>query len=907
MKKFSLKMLTARAKVAFAMSLVMLITSISGLGFAIGALSKYINIGGDIRFSAQNADVSISEGTIAGGTITSGSDKMQEVDLNSANSSAVQSWQDIDFQLDDGATQASMGFVLTSTTTDTNLAVGVSEVSGDFNNVSYTITINGKETTSIVLSGDSSSSTTTSNFDTAESVISAEVVITFTVIDENYKASVKNFTFPFYFIPTSQDPNFVYELTEDGKGVYFGEWPQTLAEPDITFSAFPDRDGYYVGSDGARYAKYTANYAELWGEEIVEIGLSHGLNISTDGTILKEGETYYFKVEKLLWDIISTDDNNIATIVCTSILQSQAFQSNYVQDSTYTSIYYATDGNGNILTDSNGNKVYANNYEYSALRQFLINDFYNNAFNSLQAELIQQIEVDNSAASTNNSTNPYACNNTQDKVWAMSYAEVKALISGDTPAWEKTDLLLPTTDYARITGALPYSENYCDLVGWDVHFVLTGILDQSDVSENATYETVTASQQQMLDAFYNSGSARLRSPVLSSANSVYIVDRNELYDTGVDNVFSGVVPALKMNLGIANSDMFSYSLTEDGTGIYFGEWPQTIAEEGVTFSAKRDKDGYYLGSDGERYAKIKVNWSDKSDYDLETFWTEEGCGMNLVSDGTYLQEGSTYYFKVEKLRWKILERDGDIATVICTSIIEGMDYQENYKRDSGDGCYYVITETGEYVTDAEGNRIYANNYEYSMLRQFLINEFYNKAFNDLQKELIQTVLVDNSGTSDTYPTNPYGSNDTQDKVWALSYDDYMDRYIFDSYEEGFNYKLTDFLFSPTDYSKAKGVSTNTRKYGEYIDELNGDNFSISFIISCLNQVFGPPADINATYDTLTPEQQAIMDKVYVSGAWYLRTPDEDSSRGSGVMTARLKTIAGGYGVVPALKIDLADG
>ncbi|MDE5548145.1 MAG: InlB B-repeat-containing protein, partial [Clostridia bacterium] len=47
--------------------------------------------------------------------------------------------------------------------------------------------------------------------------------------------------------------------------------------------------------------------------------------------------------------------------------------------------------------------------------------------------------------------------------------------------------------------------------------------------------------------------------------------------------------------------------TENGTNyIYMGYYPQTIKAEDVTVSEVTDSDGYYGGSDGERYAKVTV-------------------------------------------------------------------------------------------------------------------------------------------------------------------------------------------------------------------------------------------------------------------------------------------------------------
>ena len=63
--------------------------------------------------------------------------------------------------------------------------------------------------------------------------------------------------------------------------------------------------------------------------------------------------------------------------------------------------------------------------------------------------------------------------------------------------------------------------------------------------------------------------------------------------------------------------------------------------------------------------------------------------------------------------------------------------------------------------------IYANNWEYSFIRRWLNETFYNEVFNDLQKEIIQTTHLDNSARScnpNEYPKYyGYGENAGKNK------------------------------------------------------------------------------------------------------------------------------------------------
>ena len=69
------------------------------------------------------------------------------------------------------------------------------------------------------------------------------------------------------------------------------------------------------------------------------------------------------------------------------------------------------------------NGIYRNNYQYSDIRTWLNNDFLEQAF-YYDPSLIQTVNVDNSAKSTGDSINPYACEDTQDKVYLLSYKDV---------------------------------------------------------------------------------------------------------------------------------------------------------------------------------------------------------------------------------------------------------------------------------------------------------------------------------------------------------------------------------------------------------------------------------------------------------------------------------------------------
>ena len=160
-----------------------------------------------------------------------------------------------------------------------------------------------------------------------------------------------------------------------------------------------------------------------------------------------------------------------------------------------------------------GGLAYANNYKHSDIRAWLNDEFYNTAFGELQQALIATTEVDNSVESTGSSSNPYACENTNDKIFLPSYSEIvnidygfaSSSLTGDTAR------RMLTSDYSRATGAC-------------MHPIST--------------------------SYYGNGLWWLRSPYSDDRRFARIVkyDGDVRNYTFVDDVDYGVVPALNLTL-----------------------------------------------------------------------------------------------------------------------------------------------------------------------------------------------------------------------------------------------------------------------------------------------------------------------------------------------------------------------
>ena len=215
------------------------------------------------------------------------------------------------------------------------------------------------------------------------------------------------------------------EMYEQGEYILFGCYPQTLKTDNVMVGDVADEDGYYLGSDGERYAKVVAD--------------PYGIGYTfSDGSAVTDGNTYYFKVEPIRWRILSESDGS-AFILADGIIANKAY-------------------------DAGRN----NNYKNSDIRAWLNGEFLNTAFGEVAQGLIETTEVDNSEYSTGYSSNQYACENTFDKVFLLSYREVTNSAYGFSSDDVDYDAArrMTVSDYARSTGAIINTSSYFGCGHW---------------------------------------------------------------------------------------------------------------------------------------------------------------------------------------------------------------------------------------------------------------------------------------------------------------------------------------------------------------------------------------------------------------------------------------------------------
>ncbi len=300
---------------------------------------------------------------------------------------------------------------------------------------------------------------------------------------------------------------------EDATGTYvlFGSYPQnkvsdssltatlnTMAgakpteENDYAWSSY----GYYIGTGSVNSQSKEADY--MWYQDVTYSGekyrgvyfssyrpLYTDMSSSTENSAQDENgyatsTIYWFKYQPVRWKILEEVDG-YATLLCEMLVDAQEY--NYTSNSQTV----------------NEETVYANNYEYSTIRAWLNANFYNTAFTALEQEIVQTVTVDNSAATTANASNGYACADTQDKVWLLSYQEVTTYFNNDESRKKKL------TDYALCQGGYTWANN---------------------------------------DGYWF-----LRSPVHTNGGAALDVDdHGEIYNRSITITSRGICPALKIRL-----------------------------------------------------------------------------------------------------------------------------------------------------------------------------------------------------------------------------------------------------------------------------------------------------------------------------------------------------------------------
>ena len=198
-----------------------------------------------------------------------------------------------------------------------------------------------------------------------------------------------------------------FSLSEDGKSILFGRYPQTLKADHEKISPTPNADGFYTLSNGTPVERFVVTN-----------------DVTLDGgRKLKAGDSYYFKLDPVEWEILSSGGNE-AFLISKLILDAKAF------NDADTKIGERKDSNGYEMrmTYSELGVIPANNWEVSTLREWLNWDFKSICFNEEELERLLTIERGDSVVkgeTYSDDVTLLSIEEAQDSAYGFKSADVK--------------------------------------------------------------------------------------------------------------------------------------------------------------------------------------------------------------------------------------------------------------------------------------------------------------------------------------------------------------------------------------------------------------------------------------------------------------------------------------------------
>ena len=149
----------------------------------------------------------------------------------------------------------------------------------------------------------------------------------------------------------------------------------------------------------------------------------------------------------------------------------------------------------------------------------------------------------------------------------------------------------------------------------------------------------------------------------------------------------------------------------------------------------------YIECEGLNFVKVTI----------QNTYTSLEIGNEAYENSTRYKIGTTHYFLVEPILWRVLTTNAFTGEIFCISnnIVDAQIY---------------VSETNTRLID--DRIIYPSNYEHSDIRKWCNNVFYNQAFSDAEKELVVYKTINNQ-----YPINlsvDVYDRDTEDYVYIPS-------------------------------------------------------------------------------------------------------------------------------------------
>ncbi len=186
--------------------------------------------------------------------------------------------------------------------------------------------------------------------------------------------------------------------------------------------------------------------------------------------------------------------------------------------------------------------------------------------------------------------------------------------------------------------------------------------------------------------------------------------------------------------------------------LYLGYYPQRLVIDTEYLKALEEieevNERGYIEYNGKEFLKYTV-------INNHIYSNEAQSGDDFFERFTGFKPTETYYFLVEPIAWKVIfENDITGEYVLQTEkIIDTRAFNDTTEKRVIDGV-----------------DIYANNYEYSVIRKFLNEDFVELCFTDEEKAMLKTVNnVNTAASKSSTIRDEYCYNNTNDLVYLMSH------------------------------------------------------------------------------------------------------------------------------------------
>ena len=220
---------------------------------------------------------------------------------------------------------------------------------------------------------------------------------------------------------------------------------------------------------------------------------------------------------------------------------------------------------------------------------------------------------------------------------------------------------------------------------------------------------------------------------------LFIVWKNNDDVVQLGDDYSFIMPANDVNISIN---------VKNDDRIYFGKYPQSKVTDDLLINELNIRAGdlptsndkknwidynYYIKSNITSYMYYQdIDYDNDGELDYRGVYftkyrpwkyreTDSSATYSYQDDNGYLIE-TIYWFKYDPIEWIVLNETNG-KSLLCANLI--LDCQMYYPNKSNDDYFLHNGSTG-----------FAYDYNLSDIRLFLLNDFYNLAFNDMQKSII---------------------------------------------------------------------------------------------------------------------------------------------------------------------------